>query len=332
LAAALTNPFLQDGVCIHGSIGYEGMTMVEKPRVAALLTCFNRRETTLACLRSLHAQTALGDVQLSIYLVDDGCTDGTGDAVRREFPQVTVLLGDGHRYWCGGMRLAWDEAVKGDYDHYLWLNDDTMLYPDALARVLATEELLREREGRDVIVAGTTRDPANGKSTYGGMVKDARVFIQFRLLEPGAVPMRCDTFCGNCVLVPASIARRVGNLSASFKHHLGDFDYGLRAAALGARAWVVAGHVGTCSAHDLEGSHLDATLPLDARVPLMRRPSGPPPIREWMVFMRRHSGWRWPLYWGRTLVRGAFPKLWLTVRSTRPQRPSASDAPPPFFR
>jgi GT2 family glycosyltransferase len=294
--------------------------MTRTPRIAALLTCYNRRETTLACLRALYAQTALARVELSTYLVDDASPDGTGDAVRREFPQVTVIQGDGQRFWCGGMRLAWGEALKGGYDHYLWLNDDTLLYPDALERVLSTAEGRRQREGEDVIAVGTTQDPVTRKTTYGGMRKRAGLFVEFALVEPSSEPVRCDTFCGNCVLVPASIAARVGNLSDSFKHQLGDFDYGLRADALGIRCWVAPGHVGSCSGHDIEGSHLDATLPLRDRARLMARPAGPPPPSEWMVFIRRHAGWRWPLYRARTLLRERVPWLWLAVRSRAPDR------------
>jgi GT2 family glycosyltransferase len=293
-------------------------------RVAALLTCFNRRDTTLMCLRALYGQTMLEDVELFTYLVDDGSSDGTGPAVRREFPQVMVLQGDGQRFWCGGMRLAWGEAFKGDYDHYLWLNDDTLLYPDALHRVLATAELLRGRLGTDVIVTGATRDPKSGESTYGGVAKRAGLFITFALVEPGSEPARCDTTHGNCVLVPRAVAHRVGNLSSSFAHQLGDFDYGLRAAALGISCWVAPGFVGTCSLHAIAGSHLDATLPLRDRLRLMRKPSGPPPIAEWMIFMKRHSGWRWPLYWGRTLVRGALPQFWAWLRSRDPHHSTAA--------
>lgn len=294
--------------------------MDRKPRVAALLTCFNRRETTLACLRTLYGQTALGEAELFTYLVDDSSSDGTGEAVRREFPQVNVLQGDGQRFWCGGMRLAWSEAFKGDYDHYLWVNDDAMLYPDALQRVLATAELLRGRLGSDAIVAGAMKDPNSEECTYGGVAKHSGLFITFVLLRPSSEPARCDTIHGNFVLVPRTVALRVGNLSGSFAHQLGDFDYGLRAGALGISCWVTPGFVGTCARHAIAGSHLDATLPLQDRIRLMRTPSGPPPVTEWMIFMKRHSGWRWPLYWGRTLIRGALPQLWAWLRSRDPHR------------
>jgi len=50
--------------------------------VAVLLTCYNRKAQTIACLGSLFEATIPEDLHLDIYLTDDGSTDGTGDAVK----------------------------------------------------------------------------------------------------------------------------------------------------------------------------------------------------------------------------------------------------------
>ncbi len=52
-------------------------------KIAALLTCFNRKQKTLACLEALFNQELPADVDISTYLVDDASTDGTRDAVRQ---------------------------------------------------------------------------------------------------------------------------------------------------------------------------------------------------------------------------------------------------------
>lgn len=54
------------------------------------------------------------DISLSVYLTDDGCTDGTSQAVRDIFKgkDITIMQGDGNLYWAGGMRFAWKEALK----------------------------------------------------------------------------------------------------------------------------------------------------------------------------------------------------------------------------
>ena len=97
----------------------------DKQRIAVLMTCHNRRVTTLKCLDAIEAQKDLGNISLQVYLVDDGCTDGTSEAIGAAHPDVTILAGDGSLYWAGGMRMAWKFAMQEDYDYYLWLNDDT---------------------------------------------------------------------------------------------------------------------------------------------------------------------------------------------------------------
>ena len=56
-------------------------------KIAVLLTCHNRREKTLSCLKNLLEQN-LEDIDLSVYLVDDGSSDGTSDAIKEHFPEV----------------------------------------------------------------------------------------------------------------------------------------------------------------------------------------------------------------------------------------------------
>ena len=92
-----------------------------KVSIAAILTCHNRKKKTLTCLADLMNQDEISKVDLHVYLVDDGSTDGTSDAVKQKFPQVNILQGDGTLYWNGGMRFAFSIAKKSDYDYYLWL-------------------------------------------------------------------------------------------------------------------------------------------------------------------------------------------------------------------
>ena len=69
-------------------------------------------------------------------------------AIAEQFPEVTLLHGNGKLYWNGGMRRAFAAAIAGDYDYYLWMNDDTELDDGALAVLLDTERRLRERAMR----------------------------------------------------------------------------------------------------------------------------------------------------------------------------------------
>lgn len=287
-----------------------------KVSIATIITCHNRKEKTLTCLTNLMNQEAISDIDLNVYLVDDGSTDGTGTAVKQNFPHVNVLQGDGTLYWNGGMRFAFYEALKNDYDYYLWLNDDTFLYLDAIKLLLETSNNMKRQKGKDVIVTGTIKDIDTEKVNYGGRnIKSKFQPLKFIQLESSVEPKRCDTFNGNIVLIPRNVTKGIGNISLVFsKQHSGDFNYGLRAKYAGFESWVAPGIIGTCSSNSIDGSIFDKSLSLKERKNKMNTPQGVPPAKEWMIFAKRHAGFLWPFYWIRTMVRVIFPWSYLLLK------------------
>ena len=268
----------------------------EDIRLCVLLTCFNRKALTLACLRALAASTGLDGVQLSAVLVDDASTDGTTEAVRAEFPWVTVVVGDGDLFWCRGMHLAFESAMRTGYDSYLWLNDDTMLQANSVSRLLACQQALCSDRASPIIVVGSTVDALTGQPTYGGERRPSR-FRPLHVLpiHPVAVPQRCDSMAGNIVLIKSDAALRVGNLDAVFEHAMGDTDYALRAVKLGVELWMAEGIHGTCSHNTTLNTWRDSTLTLRERLAQLFSRKGVP-WRSWLALTRRHAGALWPVY------------------------------------
>lgn len=267
-----------------------------KIQICVLMTSFNRRNKTLECLDALSHNQNLEEVSLSAVLVDDGSTDGTADAVRTIFPWVQVLVGNGDLFWCRGMHKAFEFSLDDNHDYYLWLNDDTMLRPDAVSRLLECELGLRKEHGKPVIVVGSTVDTATGAITYGGELQASSLSrTKFLQIVPSEVAQRCDSMTGNIVLIPRDIAQVVGNLDPVFEHAMGDTDYALRARKLGFGVWVGPGVFGTCGHNPNTGTYRDAGLPLSRRWRLMMSRKGLP-WRSWLVFTRRHMGILWPLY------------------------------------
>jgi GT2 family glycosyltransferase len=277
---------------------------MEPSSIAILLTCYNRKQNTLASLAALFNQILPPSVTLDVYLVDDGSTDGTADAVRQAYPQVKIIPGNGSLFWNGGMRVAFSEAVKSDHNYHLWLNDDTLLDPEAVSKLLKTSSSLAQQGYDRAIVVGSTRDRATGATTYGGMVRKSQWRpLKFSLVEPGEAPKRCDTINGNCVLIPRTVVELVGNLDPAFSHYIGDFDYGLRSQQQGCTVWIAPGYIGTCSQNQ-PGSQTDSRVRLDEQLKKMEQPKGLNvkeevlySFAEWKVFAQRHGGLLWPIYW-----------------------------------
>lgn len=289
--------------------------------VAVLMACYNRRDNTLAALTAVHTQEHRLPSSVQIYLLDDNSSDGTASAVQERFPQTRILKGDGNLYWNGGMRSAFQEAMKNDHDYYLWLNDDTHLYPTALDTLLCTASWVVGHDRESFVVVGSIKDPETGQHTYGGLVRCSRWHpLKFCPIPPTDVPQPCDTMNGNCVLVPRAVAQQVGNLSADFTHGGGDIDYGLRARRLGCSLWVAPDYLGVCPRNSREGTWLDPNLPLLDRIRKMIGAKGIPPA-EMLVFARRHAGPLWPLFWllpYRRILYGCNP--WRTFQRRRQGR------------
>lgn len=273
-------------------------------RLAALLTCYNRKAKTLECLDALFQQEDLAKTALDVYLVDDGSTDGTGEAVKKAYPEVKVMQGTGSLFWNGGMRLAFEAAIAQDYDGYLWLNDDTILYPDALRSLLDAAENLAQKGFEKAIVAASTQDPQTGEFTYGGMKQKGCFYPPFRMDEvhPSNVPLQCDTTCGNFVLIPRDVVSEIGNLDPQLTHYAGDWDYGLRAKRAGSTIWIAPGYQGTCPRNPTPSPE---NLPeFKEGLQKIGQPKGLAlqdvtlhPFAEWKLLMRRHGGILWVVFW-----------------------------------
>ena len=73
-------------------------------KIAVLYTCFNRKAHTLSSLKCLFASLdyynniAKDKISITVYLTDDGCTDGTVEAICRVYPDkdIIILKGDGN--------------------------------------------------------------------------------------------------------------------------------------------------------------------------------------------------------------------------------------------
>ena len=248
--------------------------------IAVLITCHNRREKTISCLHALYNCKLPENYTLDIFLVDDGSSDGTSEAVKTTFPEVNLIKGDGNLYWNRGMYLAWISAIKKkNFDFYLWLNDDTIIFKESLSLMLEFSLTINNKR----IIIGATCSAVSGAGTYGGFIfPDKRV-------SPNDNWQDCDFFNGNIVLIPSYVFQQVGLLDKRFHHSLGDMDYGMRASKLGFVHCLAPNFQGTCEEHEIDPTWRNPNSPFFKRLKHLYSPSGNNPF-ESFIFERRHNG------------------------------------------
>ncbi|MEM6262748.1 MAG: glycosyltransferase family 2 protein [Bacteroidota bacterium] len=266
--------------------------------LAVTMTCHNRRDKTIKCLDTLYQQDYLDQIALSVFLVDDGSTDGTSEAVAAKFPEVHVIKGDGSLFWNKGMYLSFEHAQKaGPFDYYMLLNDDTFLVPDALRNLIGTHlELVKQGKGCSV-VTGSTKDPETQELTYGGYRK-LQGFNPFRyeLVHPGEAIAECATMCGNCVLIPREVEEKVGNLDPQYVHRWGDVDYGLRALEKDCHVYAAPRFIGYCASNPNADKWRNPHMPFKERIKELHSVKGLHK-EDWRAFVRRHGGPAWLIFW-----------------------------------
>jgi GT2 family glycosyltransferase len=251
-------------------------------RIAVLMAVHNRWEMTKNVLDRLHFPPV--DIDLSIYIVDDGSTDSTSFDVL-QYPLVAYQRSDGNLFWAKAMKLAQDSVVD-KVDYYLWLNNDVRLSDDFFVRIL---ESIKSHP--KTILVGQTSDPTSQLISYGGYKRIGRHPHRFKNVQAEKDYKEADTFCGNIVLIPFSINFALGGIDGEFEHGYADHDFGYRAVKMGYPIRIIPGFLGSCSRNP---NILKTQNRLHALQLILSKKYLP--IRSQIRFCKRHGGPEWILY------------------------------------
>lgn len=202
--------------------------------VYALIPAHNNKPEVLQVLRCLERQR-YGD--LEVLLVDDGSTDGTGEEVRRRFPRVRVLQGDGQLWWTGanvlGVSDVTERARTGDF--ILLLNNDVSMDDDYVGELVKCSEHL----GR-AIVGSTIVDDERHDCMVAGLRLDRRLRVTEQTdaaaIRESEYDDQVDVLPGRGTLVPLEVFRRIGTFNRRRLPHYGaDYEFSIRARRAGFR-------------------------------------------------------------------------------------------------
>ncbi|MEZ5176879.1 MAG: glycosyltransferase family 2 protein [Acidimicrobiales bacterium] len=224
-------------------------------RVVAVAAAHDRRDLTVRWVRSLVASDLTG-LALHVVLVDDGCTDGTAEAVRAVLPSVEVVRGDGSLYYAAGTNLGLRHALAHRPDYVLVANDDTELAPDALGHLV--DAAMRRPRSLVAPVLVRAEDPGRAfqvfprwQTRYGGW----RHRHHLRTEALPDEPLEADVLVGNAILVPHRALDEGGLLDDRGLHNwVGDAEWTPRLRRAGWRLLVDPGR--RCGAHPARRSRL----------------------------------------------------------------------------
>ena len=305
-------------------------------QLSVLIVSYNTKALTLECVASVIRETR--DVAYEIIVVDNASTDGSADAIAKEFPEVHVIASEKNLGFAGANNYA---AARARGRTLLLLNPDTVVLDRAVDRLF---EFARHHAG---IVGGRTlfADGRLNPSSCWGRPTPWSVFClatgaasawrRSRFFNPEGLgswqrddDRQVDIVSGCFLMLERSLWDRLAGFHLDFFMYGEDADLCLRAAGLGAPSWVCGEarivHYGGAS----ERVRADKMVRLfTARVQLYER-HWPPRWRSFGVHM--HDLWaatRWLAWAGLATLRPRFAAerdswkdVWRRRRAWRPTR------------
>lgn len=212
--------------------------MKSEKRLVIATPVYNRRETTLKFLRSLET-VERQNLNIHIIIVDDGSTDGTTEAIRRDYPAVQVIAGDGNLWYTAGINLGLAAALEHNPDYILACCDDSLFEPHCLSTLVECAEshpksvigaiLALQNQPEKVFQVAPTWD-----TWYGGW----RHRHQQTVWTIPSEPFEVEAIAGNCVLFPVAAVAENGLMDEKSFPQYGDHEYTTRMRKAGWRLLV----------------------------------------------------------------------------------------------
>ncbi len=198
----------------------------ELPKIAIVIVVWNGLEDTLECIQSL-AKDRYPNKEL--VLVDNGSSDGSAEAVRKEWPGVHVVALSRNAGFTGGNNAGLTEAFRLGAKYAFLLNNDTTVEPDALSALV---ECAQREPGAAILAPVTHYYDAPGEVWFSGAVLDlargeaVHQPAGARMEEGAAYPSPWVTGCA--MLVRLIAVELVGGLDDRFFLTWEDVDWCVR--------------------------------------------------------------------------------------------------------
>lgn len=196
-----------------------------------IIPVHNRKEFTKNCLLSLRAQTYK---DFNTVIIDDGSTDGTGEMLEKEFPEVHVIKGDGNLWWTAATNLGVKYALENNTDYVLTLNNDTIATEDFLEKMIYWAE-----RTPNALLGAFAIDADTKKPVYGGEIINwkwakSKFLLDVLPKEQWYGLHEVTHFPGRGLLIPAEVFKKIDIYDEKhFPHYAADYDFTHRAIRSG---------------------------------------------------------------------------------------------------
>ena len=209
------------------------------PRIAIIIINWNTYQLTFNCLKSLEACNYKNK---TIFFVDNGSNDGSGDKIALEFSEINYIKNEKNEGFTGANNKALNIILKQSFDYVLLLNNDTEVEPDFLSLLAASMESDKNLAATQPLILdfpnkNTIWNAGGSFNTFFGLSKTRYKGLIYK------PKLKIDTFTewisGCCILVNIGVVKEVGLLDNRFFAYFEDVDWSIRMTNQGYKLGVV---------------------------------------------------------------------------------------------
>jgi GT2 family glycosyltransferase len=200
-----------------------------------IIPVFNRKEHTRKCLESLYCQIFR---EFKIIIVDDGSTDGTKEMLKNNFPEVSVIFGDGNLWWTASVNRGIELALRNNAEYIMTLNNDTIAPFDFLEKMM-----MAVKQQPDTLIGAFAIENLTNKPVYGGgkinWITASITLLLDELPEKERYGLHeVDHFPGRGLMIPKSVFEKIGLFNERrLPHYFADYDFTYQAFKNGFRIY-----------------------------------------------------------------------------------------------
>lgn len=223
------------------------------PDLSVIIVNWNTRALLADCLNSVAA--GAGSLAVETVVVDNASGDDSAAMVRARFPLVRLIENAANE----GFARANNQGLRASTGRYqLLLNSDTVVWPDALARMTA----FMDAHPRVGALGAELRNPDGSLqpswAAFPSLLSEisGRNF-RVRRPYPGSEAFRVDWVGGACLMVRREAADQVGLLDEAIFMYTEETDWCYRLARGG---WEIVYLPGACVTHLGGGSSRNSSL------------------------------------------------------------------------
>lgn len=204
-------------------------------QLAIVLINWNSFDLTKDTLESLQQTTF---TNYDCIVVDNGSVDGSGNALKHQFPNIILIESQTNRGFTGGNNIGMDYALQNGYEYIMMLNNDVFVESNFLEPLIAkldqdplvgaVQPLIYFHHDRNLVWnAGSTYNPFLGIcSTPDYNKKDPSNLFSHKTKQ-------IDWITGCAFMIRAAVLQQVGLLKEAFFIYYEDVDLSFRIKAAG---------------------------------------------------------------------------------------------------